>query len=1325
MLVLVLAAAGALGLALHSEQGLRWLLEAASRHAPGELRVATASGTLAGPMRLQGLRYSDAELELDIEALELDWSLVHLLHGSLQINRLGAEGLHLRNRSDGGPTVLPDLHPPLLLQVDDLDLQRLTLEDSGGEAILEVVRLQAAARAGPRRITLKRLAMDLADISVTAQGELEPHGDYSLDLQTRWTAAGAEQGEPFRGGGTLRGTLAELELLQTLEAPFVLDLEARITGLLERPAWEAEAVWPAFAVHDVIAGGPELQLRGTVKGQGDWDQGGLDLALHLEHAQTGPWSLQARLSQRRWRLWRIEDLLLMPEQGQGRLIAAGRLDLSGAEPQLAADGAWRALGWPLGDEPDWQSTEGRFQLQGVPSALQLDAEGDLLGPEIQQLRWQVAAILRGQHMELHALQAWALGGTARLAGEMDLQSRSLDLCGSWQDLHWPDPAETVLRSREGSLEVRGALEAIRFRLDAALDGPGLPLGRWTLQGQGDGTGLDVDAVAAELLDGTLQGSGHLGWADGLQWEFDLKGRNINPAGWQPDWPGSLDFALESRGRRDADGLQAEAALLSLDGRLRDQPVRGRGRVTAADERYRFEDVELRSGESVARIRGDLGETLDLDWQVDARDLGDLLPGAGGRLQAAGRAAGTRAVPRLQARLEGRDLRYQNSSVAALEGNLDVDLVQGEALGLELRGRELNLGAETISEFSLAGAGTTDDHRLEAELQSPDRRAALRARGVWQTGLWQGRVEHLEVTDERLGRWLLAAPAAVQAGTAGIRVEQSCLESAPSRICLQGQWQPDERWQGDLLWTELPLKRLQPLLPGPPMEWVGRLDGRFQASGTPEGIHTAEGELRLGAGSLRYQDVPVAFRSGSMSLQHGAEGARGDLALDLEEITVRPLRAQWRIPVAVINPGQWQSLPLAAEIRGGLSSLMLLELLIPELANARGEVDLAVDVGGRLGQPEVRGGITLADGSGEIPRLGLVFEDIRLQVRGDDRRLQVNGGMRSGPGHLDLEGEVQLDPAAGWPARMGVKGKRFEIANYPEAWVLAEPDLEIRIQGTEVRIEGEVHIPEATLEPRDLSEAVTPSRDVVIVSEERDSAAMPLQIHTRVRVSLGDQVALSGFGFSGRITGALLAVDEPGQVTRGTGEFQVRDGVYAAYGQRLSIQEGRVIFAGGPVNDPGLDVRAVREVGTIVAGVRVQGPVSEPVLSLYSVPSMTQENILSYLLIGRPVDQATGADGQLLLQAASSLGLSGGEMLAQRIGRTFGLDEVAIDGDAGAADAALVVGKYLSPRLYLSYGVGLFDALNVVRMRYRLTDSWRIEAETGTQTGADLLYTIER
>jgi translocation and assembly module TamB len=154
---------------------------------------------------------------------------------------------------------------------------------------------------------------------------------------------------------------------------------------------------------------------------------------------------------------------------------------------------------------------------------------------------------------------------------------------------------------------------------------------------------------------------------------------------------------------------------------------------------------------------------------------------------------------------------------------------------------------------------------------------------------------------------------------------------------------------------------------------------------------------------------------------------------------------------------------------------------------------------------------------------------------------------------------------------------------------------------------------------------------------------------------------------------------------------------------------------------------------IVVGAHVVGTLAEPEFTLFSEPSMTQQEQLSYLVLGRSLQNAPQGERSALSQAALAMSLRGGDFLARNIGERIGVDQLTIEtgsGEAGAASdpsqAALVAGKYLTPRLYVSYGIGLFEPVNVLRLQYAISQNWQLVTESSSEsTGADVVYTFER
>jgi translocation and assembly module TamB len=142
------------------------------------------------------------------------------------------------------------------------------------------------------------------------------------------------------------------------------------------------------------------------------------------------------------------------------------------------------------------------------------------------------------------------------------------------------------------------------------------------------------------------------------------------------------------------------------------------------------------------------------------------------------------------------------------------------------------------------------------------------------------------------------------------------------------------------------------------------------------------------------------------------------------------------------------------------------------------------------------------------------------------------------------------------------------------------------------------------------------------------------------------------------------------------------------------------------------------------GVAIFGSLKNPKVKLYSQPAMKDEEILSYLVLGRPYDPKEGNLSLLLMGAG---GLLAGDSLStlDRIKSRVGIDAVDIQSGGGDLSRSLVtIGKYLTPQLYVSYGYGVFNEERLLKIRYRISKNWEVETFRGNAMGIDLYYRID-
>lgn len=497
-----------------------------------------------------------------------------------------------------------------------------------------------------------------------------------------------------------------------------------------------------------------------------------------------------------------------------------------------------------------------------------------------------------------------------------------------------------------------------------------------------------------------------------------------------------------------------------------------------------------------------------------------------------------------------------------------------------------------------------------------------------------------------------------------------------------------------------------------------------------------GKLDLPKGEWNRADLAASGKMNITRLENNET-----LLLDIDELAFTAEETAWqaRTRLGVNRSGKlliqagkpWstdnnQPSRLRARLDIDLPSLQTLAVIAPEIEQISGSVKGLVSLNENSGSPAISGELLLSDGQLDLRDQGISIKPLTARFTGmPNGNLQVNASARSGDGEIKAQGEISANDA-GLGIRLNIRGENFLATRTDEAEVHISPDLNFALMDQALDVNGSISIPRAMIRPKISDQEIRKvSEDQVLIGNE-ESREKRLRRKIDVRLGLGEDVNLEGMGLKTRLTGKLRIQETHDTPPLGDGEIRLVDGSYEFYGQKLTIERGRLIFSNAPLTQPAIDVRAIRKPRPdIKVGVRIKGLLDAPELTLFSSPSMRQSEQLSYLVLGRPLEGNEGNPS--LAGAALAMGLTQGDRFIKGVGSSFSVDHVGIESEPGqsAEQASLVVGKYLSPRLYVSYGAGLFETLHRLRMRYRLTENWTLTGESGTAQGADILYTIER
>jgi translocation and assembly module TamB len=929
------------------------------------------------------------------------------------------------------------------------------------------------------------------------------------------------------------------------------------------------------------------------------------------------------------------------------------------------------------------------------------------------------------HQDLRAPFAATADGTLDFTNEM-----RFDLALAWTGLVIPNVDHFA--SPAGTGKLTGTIDEFAYDFSGTIDVDGR-----VANASGNGRGARGELqferfVLGPLIDGraagTLRAAGTVSFARSVA-DLMLDVQDVDPRWIHPSVPGRLsgtgtlhtEFAPEFLSRFGA---------IALTGELRQYPVSVKGAADVdGNNRWHLDKLALDSGPNRISLDGTVSPE-DLDVAVAARvDNLDLLwPGLRGGLDGEASFAGTWEEPRGRGRAEAHDLRLGELTIERLALAGEAGLAKETRLDLTIDASGLARRQVTIDSMKMSLAGKTSAHRAKLEAHAEDWIAIVTASGGVADLDWRGTLDSFDVDEKVLGNWRLSEPARMEAGRERVRLETACMvhESGArgcAEVALAGK--RDDRLV--ISAQNLNLATFEPIMPPQlKVDGVYQLSASFaDLSGQPHGAVVLTG----GITHVRVAfDQSQPFTTDVTEARAAATLEMGKLALDATVATSNGGRTNLQ---GQIDDVRKSNSPIFGGVALKWPDLAFLTLLSPDLGQVAGALSLDLDIGGTVAEPTLDGRGTWTQGRIAVPAWGLIVD--RIEATATSRRgreLAFDATGRAGDGELKLTGTTALDPAQGWPTKLKLTGAGVEAVQRPDAQIYVSPDLDVDVALPDVRVTGAVRVPRASIKVTSLpAEAVAPSPDAVVHGVAAPKRAQPLRLSSRIDLVLGDDVRYNGLNLDTKVTGGLRLDADVNRSPTASGTVSLA-GSYNAYGQKLTLERGLLLF-NGPLDNPGLDVRAARTIETTVntaepirVGVELTGTLKAPRTRVISTPAMSEADALSYLLLGRPLTNAAGSETATLQTAALAMGLQQALPGMQRIGHTLGLDELSLqttDTDPGA----LMAGKYLSPKVYIRYSYGLFNRIGGLLLRFKVSDKVSIETRSGDQESMDVIYNIEK
>ena len=454
-------------------------------------------------------------------------------------------------------------------------------------------------------------------------------------------------------------------------------------------------------------------------------------------------------------------------------------------------------------------------------------------------------------------------------------------------------------------------------------------------------------------------------------------------------------------------------------------------------------------------------------------------------------------------------------------------------------------------------------------------------------------------------------------------------------------------------------------------------------------------------------------------------------------------------------GYWQTAPVQ-KINGNLTinsdDASIIKLFLPNTIQLHGRLIARCAISGRTDCPLVNSTFQLKEGNINFPQFQVSLTQVRGSVTSTTSTInyRLKGYSKNQP--IQITGQTRLDMPS-HPTTFTIHGENLLIVNNHQYIIYGSGTLKIDIIGHNINIIGTLTVPHAILKPTTLTHISVLTEDVVFLGTNKKQ--IPWQTNINIKIILGNKILLNSLGVKGRLIGELTLLKPPKQVMISNGRINIIDATFTAHGLILDINpHSAVIFIRSPINNPMLSVRATRTLkispiislpqlsgSTVRIGFDVEGTLNHPEISLYSSdPKLTQSDILSFLIFGHSANVNTSDNVNILADAIDTLNISGKKTLVKgvinQITKSLGLTELGIESQTTIADiwspinhtshSAFVVGRYLSPRVYIRYSRGIRTSINIIQIRYLINQNLVIQTETSSLgNGVDVLYSLER
>ena len=942
-----------------------------------------------------------------------------------------------------------------------------------------------------------------------------------------------------------------------------------------------------------------------------------------------------------------------------------------------------------------------------------------------------------------------------------------------------------LRIDSAQIATEGSLDSIQYSGDARVTAQE-PTGEiivsplslmWSMHWQGQS--LAVETLTVTSATGHIAADGTIAWQDGFSLDAHLDVEEQNGEQYQPFLPeGLIIGALNGSGdlsmQQSDEGFAGQLRIIDMTGELNNYPLNAQGNLSYGQDGLQVDDLHAASGSTTLSLNGNWSDSIDLNWVIDASDIGTLSPLLSGSIDATGTLRGTPEAPQINLDASGKDLDFAGTRIASFTANGEYlnskNIVDIKATGIATNGES----PQRIDSISISAQGTPAEHQVTLAILAPLGEFDLELRGAVlfeEPVRWAGTMRNGRVFSD-LGQWRLEGQPSLTANANSVTLSSQCWQHEQSSLCLDADWASSGAITANAQLHDYPLSYFNAPAPGERSAQLGsallpqlpegsnaqgNLNAQFSTTGSLTddptalelhfNVNAGEGQIRVEPGIAEVDELaavdaeplePQTFYWRNAEL----DGSRVDNVWQVTSTLdfYQPNLADSGMSVqgnadALLTVNADQSLDGRVDL--AFDDLSWIEAFLPNLQNTQGQLKGLTLITGSIEAPRFGGNLALTNASVDIPGLGLELRDITTNVTSDiNQTVAIQGQAKSGDGSLQFFSEIKSPLSDQRSFEINIDGENFTLVNDSEILLKISPDLKVTGNTKNLNITGTLNLPVVDVQLTELPEsAIDVSTDTVIVDNgpleptvhnaaQADRGILDeMNLTAEVSIKLGDEARFRGFGLDAQLEGALEITQRGTGAPLTYGELTVVEGYYETYGRRLDIEHGKLLFFGS-MGNPALDIRAVRQTEDVKAGVQMNGTLRNIRSQLFSTPTLPDSDILAVLITGKPFAEMGNQDSNALAGAITTLGINQGKSFTNQVRSQLGLDTLAINSTGDTSNSSLTLGKYLTPKIFIRYGVGLFETESTLSVDYSISDRIKLEAKSGSSQSVDIKYTVE-